>query len=53
MKQKENGGDQCAGVTDADPPNEVGDGKSPRHWDVHAPNADAFEEQPGDGEVEH
>jgi fructoselysine-6-P-deglycase FrlB-like protein len=30
--EKENGGDQSSGMADADPPNEIDDGKSRRLW---------------------
>jgi hypothetical protein len=38
-KQKKDGGDQCAGVADTDPPDEVDDGEAPADGDVDAPDA--------------
>jgi len=40
-------------VADADPPNEVDNGKAPRHRLRNAPDADAFQEQPGHGHHQH
>ena len=49
VEQQEDGGDQRAGVADADPPHEVDDREAPGHRDVDAPDADAHVEQPADG----
>ena len=51
-QQKQNCGDKCAGVTDADPPDEVHDRKSPRDRNVDPPDADAAQQQPRDREEE-
>ena len=53
MEQKEDGGDERAGVTDPDPPDEIRNREAPRDRDVDAPDADAFQEQPADREVHH
>ena len=50
IEQKENGGDQRAGVADTDPPDEVDDGEAPADGDVDAPDADALDDQPADGD---
>src|SRR5437899_1528609 len=39
-------------MANADPPDEVDDGQSPPHRDIHAPDADARDEQMTDGEKE-
>ncbi len=44
-QQQQDGGDQRAGVADADPPDEVDDVEAPADGDVDAPDADAPEEQ--------
>ena len=38
-------------MSDSHPPDEIHDGESPRDRDVNAPNADAFDEEPRDGEI--
>ena len=43
-EQKQNGGNQRAGVADSDPPDKVDDGKSPSGGDGDAPNAYALQE---------
>ena len=48
VQQQQDGRDQRAGVADADPPHEVGDGEAPGHRDVDAPDADALDEQVDD-----
>ena len=48
MQQQQDGGDQRAGVADADPPDEVDDREAPADRDVDAPDADADDEQVGD-----
>jgi hypothetical protein len=40
-KQKQNCGDECAGVSDTDPENEVGDVPGPADRDLISPCADA------------
>ena len=52
-QQQQDGGNQRAGVADTDPPDEVDDGESPTDGNVDAPDADAFDEQVGDGEQQH
>ena len=49
VEQQQDGRDQRAGVADADPPDEVDDREAPADRDVDAPDADALDEQPGDG----
>ena len=51
-QQEEDGGDECAGVADTDPPDEVDDGEAPADGDGHAPDADALQEEIADG-IEH
>ena len=46
MEQQKNGRNKRAGMADADPPDEIDDGKSPRDGNVDAPDADALVEQP-------
>ncbi len=41
------------GVTNPDPPDEIHNRESPCDRNVHAPNADAFDQQPTNGEVHH
>src|SRR6185312_1462055 len=53
IHQQQEGGDQRAGMTDSDPPDEIRDGESPRDWNFNAPNADSFREQIGDRDSEH
>ena len=38
---KQDGRNQRASMADTDPPDEVDDGKTPRHRDINAPDADA------------
>jgi hypothetical protein len=47
LEEQENGGDEGAGVADADPPDEVDDGESPGHGLGDGPDSGAFKEQPG------
>ena len=49
MQEQQNGRDQRAGVTDADPPHEIRDGKTPADRDIDAPDADADNHQLGQG----
>ena len=49
-EEEEDGRDQRAGVTDADPEHEVDDGEAPGHRDVVAPDADAGGDQVADQE---
>ena len=53
MQQKQNRGDKGAGMTDPDPPDEIRDRETPCDRNVHAPNADAFQQQPRDREEKH
>ncbi|OPZ06824.1 MAG: hypothetical protein BWZ08_02192 [candidate division BRC1 bacterium ADurb.BinA292] len=54
LHQEQDCGDQRAGVTDADPPDEIDDGEAPGDRHIDAPDADAADENPGDrGEEEH
>ena len=53
MQQKQNRGDERAGVADADPPDEIHDRETPCDRNVDSPDADSFQQQPGDGEVQH
>ncbi len=48
-EQEEDGGDQRAGVTDTDPPDEVGDVPGPGDRAVVAPRADAHREEVAEG----
>ena len=52
-EQKQDGGDERPGMTDADPPDEVDNGEAPSDRDGHAPDADSFEEEVSDGEQHH
>src|SRR4029078_5366614 len=47
-KQEKNRGNQCARVTDSDPPNKVEDVDAPRDRNVHAPKADTYKNQVDD-----
>ena len=47
-QQQQDRRDQRAGMADADPPDEVDDGETPRDRDVDAPDADAVGQQMGD-----
>ncbi len=40
-EQKQNGGNQRAGVADADPPHEIDDGPTPHHRVLNSPDAHA------------
>ena len=40
-EQKQNGGDECAGVSDTDPENEIGNVPGPANRDLISPGADA------------
>ena len=51
-EEEQDGGDQRAGVADADPPHEVDDVPAPGDRDVDAPDADALEEEPADRDEE-
>src|SRR6267142_221342 len=42
--------DQRAGVTNTDPPHEIDDRKTPADGDVDAPDADALDDEPADGD---
>src|SRR6267378_2303164 len=53
IQQKQNRGDERAGVADTDPPDEIDDSKSPADGDVDAPDAGAFDDQPADGDGHH
>ena len=44
-EQKQDGGDERAGVADADPPDEIDDREAPADRDVDAPDADARDEE--------
>ena len=44
-QQQQERGDEGAGVADADPPDEVGDGEGPGNRNVDAPDADAAREE--------
>ena len=52
-QQQQDGGDERAGMADADPPDEVGDGKAPGDRDVDAPNARPAIQQVADRHAEH
>src|SRR6266513_3429937 len=52
-KQKQNRGDECAGVRNSHPPNEVHNRESPGDRDVDAPDAYAPGENPGYREQKH
>ena len=45
MQQQKNRGNQRAGVTDTDPPDEIHDGEAPRNGNVNAPNPHTFDQQ--------
>src|ERR1043165_1450991 len=47
-QQQQDRRDERAGVADADPPDEVGDGEAPGDRDVDAPDADAAHEEIAD-----
>src|SRR5262249_45472283 len=49
-QEEQDGGDERAGVADADPPNEIDDGESPADGNVDAPDARALCEEPADGD---
>ena len=53
LEQQQDGGDQRAGVADADPPDEVDDVERPADGDVVAPDADALEQQVAEGHLQH
>ena len=53
LEQQQDGRDQRAGVADADPPDEVDDGKAPGNRLGDGPDAGALEEQPGKGDHQH
>ena len=48
--QPQNGGDERAGMADANPKNEIGDIEGPKHGPVQAPDADPMVDLPGEGE---
>src|SRR2546430_1656362 len=50
LQEQKNRGDQSAGVTDTDPPDEIDDRKSPAHRMRNPPNTGAFPEQVTEGE---
>ena len=52
-EQQQEGRDERAGVTDADPPDEIDDRKCPGHGNVGAPNADAGRHQVIDRHQQH
>ena len=41
MQQQQDCGNQRAGMSDPDPPDEINDGEAPSNRDVHTPNPDA------------
>ncbi len=47
MQQQQNCRDQRAGMANADPPDETGNGKTPGDGDIDAPNADAVANEIG------
>ena len=46
--QEEHGANESSGVTNADPPDKIDDGESPRDWNIDAPDAHAAQKQIGD-----
>src|ERR1700727_3124083 len=53
FEQQQDCRDQRASVTDADPPHEVDNGETPGHWLRDAPDSNAFQEEPCDGDERH
>ncbi len=52
IEQQQDRGDQCAGVSDSDPPHEVNDVEAPPNWDVDAPDSNSCRDQVAD-RIEH
>src|SRR5271155_2095607 len=52
VEQKKDGGDERSGMANANPPNEIDDGESPRDGNADSPDAHTFEQEICDGDVE-